>query len=62
MTRLGPGREVRPAVGRRPCCGVGAGNAVAEQHGAEGQAGEAHAGVGEEGTARDAAAWLSAGC
>ena len=44
---LGLGREMRLAVGRRPVCRRTA-EAVALQHGAEAQAGEAHAEVGEE--------------
>ena len=48
--RLRLRREVRLAVGR-PAAGVGPGDAVAEQHGAQRQAGEAHAGVGQEGAA-----------
>jgi hypothetical protein len=45
------------AVGRRPGPGsAGAGNAVAVQHCAHGQAGEAEADVGQEGPAVDTAA------
>ena len=39
------GGEVRLAVGTRI---LGAGDAVAEEHGAEGEAGKAHAGIDEE--------------
>src|SRR5206468_4856445 len=47
----GARREVRPAVRQRVV--GGAGDAVAEQQRAQGQAGEAHAGVGQEGAAGD---------
>ena len=49
-------REVRLAGGRRPGGRV-AGEAVAVEHRAEREAGEAHAEVGEERAARHAAAW-----
>src|SRR5207248_7411343 len=50
---LGFGRDVRPTVGQR-----GTSDAVLEEESTEGEAGEAHAGVGEEGAARDAGAAL----
>ena len=53
--RLGLRREVRPASGGR-IDRRGPGDAVAEKHGAQGQAGKTHAGIGEEGAARDAGA------
>src|SRR5262245_1467800 len=50
---LGARREVRPAVRWRI---IRAGDAVLEEHGAQRQAGETHAGVGEKRAAADAAA------
>ena len=54
--RLGLGREVRPAVRAAGIAARRRGRRRPEQHGAERQAGEAHAGVGEEGAAGDAGA------
>ena len=62
---LGLGGEVRQARGRRPGGGlVGGGrapDAVALEHGAEGQTGKAHAEVREEGPAVDASAGTGRG-
>ena len=51
MTLLALGAKVRLAVGRRPA-GRFAGEPVAMQHGAQRQAGEAHAHIGQKRSAR----------